>query len=95
MDGEYQKYREIWAEQDRRARSFPLYDGLSIRARNCLSRNDFVTKEQILRAYEDGSIKTVRNLGKKIYNEILVWLGETPRKVCPYCHQQIEIKPGA
>jgi DNA-directed RNA polymerase alpha subunit len=75
-----------WQQERMHAEHFPLYEGLSVRARHCLYEAQLRDKESILKAVAENRLKKIRWLGAKVEREIMEWLKVVKiEKVCPTC----------
>ena len=65
-----------------------VYD-FSTRVSNTLHNLNLLTRDDVVKAVEEGRLKNFRNCGKKSFNEILAWLAATappPSPIlCPHC----------
>ena len=77
------RYGKKLAVEEREIRSWPVYEGLSTRARHCLWYVGLREHEAIVGAFTSGRLEPkrffalfgVRNYGRKTHNEIAAWLG--------------------
>jgi DNA-directed RNA polymerase alpha subunit len=79
-----------YERQSLAVKRFALYEGLSVRARNCLWRAELRDKQSILKVIQENRLKKIQWVGAKIEREIMQWLEVVKiEKVCPTCGQRV------